>query len=895
MTLEKLKLLLEAETKPFRDAIKQAKDEMKSSSDQIVKDTSRVKKAFSGIAKIVAGVAIGRALWGFGKQALQTASDLQEVQNVVDVAFGSMKQKCEDFAKTAITKFGMSELSAKQTASTYMAMADGIRIAEDTASDMAIQLAALSGDVASFFNISQSDAATKLKSVFTGETETLKELGVVMTQTNLKQYALSQGMNGNIESMDQASLAMLRYRFVMDALKNAQGDFARTSGSWANQTRILKEQFNQLAGIIGNGLLAVLTPVIQLLNRLMAKFIQVAQIASAAFGAIFGKSKSSKDKTPAAVIADDTVAAVDAQKGLGNAVEKTGSKAKKAAKEMRQLGGFDELNIVQTKQDSDTGSGSGGSGGSSAGIAPISTDFGFDEEIDTSGIQKSVDKVMGYVNKFTTFLKRNKPIIVALLAGMFAGLATFGIVKNFASITKMIDSVIRPLKTLSTGFNVFFMGLKEGSGVMTSLSAVFGTTTAAALVIAVAVAAVTAALVYLWQTSDQFRQIVTDTINIMGALLSNIYNNILVPLFTLLSDIFKTVLMPIAVFLSDVFVTAIDLIISVVLSLWNNVLAPLESFLVDVLAIALQGVIDVWTAWKPVIEMVYAAVGWVWNEILKPIVQWIKDTLIVIFENWGETINDLIPSIKEMFQGLIDFFVGIFTLDVDKALGGIRKLFEGFDNFLNGIFKTDWTKAFGSFGVIINAFCSTMSEIWSAIKKIFSGVIDFVAGVFSGDWNRVWRGVVSIFEGIFEGIAGLIKAPINGVIDIVNWAIDKINSVAFDVPDWIPGIGGKHFGLDIGHIPRLAKGGIVDSPMLSIIGEAGKEAVLPLENNTGWISLLASQISAHGNSQDQGMIVDLLKRLINVIENKKLQVGDREIGEAAQRYNNRKGFSFGTI
>ena len=244
MTLEKLKLLLEAETKPFRDAIKQAKDEMKSSSDQIVKDTSRVKKAFSGIAKIVAGVAIGRALWGFGKQALQTASDLQEVQNVVDVAFGSMKQKCEDFAKTAITKFGMSELSAKQTASTYMAMADGIGIVEDTASDMAIQLAALSGDVASFFNISQSDAATKLKSVFTGETETLKELGVVMTQTNLKQYALSQGMNGNIESMDQASLAMLRYRFVMDALKNAQGDFARTSGSWANQTRILKEQFN---------------------------------------------------------------------------------------------------------------------------------------------------------------------------------------------------------------------------------------------------------------------------------------------------------------------------------------------------------------------------------------------------------------------------------------------------------------------------------------------------------------------------------------------------------------------------------------------------------------------------------------------------------------------------
>lgn len=895
MTLEKLKLLLEAETKPFKDAIKQAKNEMKSSTDQIVGQTSRIKSAFSGIAKIVAGLAIGRALWNFGKQALETASDLQEVQNVVDVAFGSMKQKCEDFAKTAITTFGMSELSAKQTASTYMAMAKGIGIAEDSASDMAIQLAGLSGDVASFFNISQSEAATKLKSIYTGETETLKELGVVMTQTNLKQYALSQGMDDNIESLDQASLAMLRYRFVMDSLKDAQGDFSRTSNSWANQTRILKEQFNQLAGIIGNGLLAVLTPVIQMLNQLMAKLVQVAQMASAVFGAMFGKADSSKGSSPVAAIASDTIMATDAQEGLGSAVEKTGSKAKKAAKEMRQLGGFDELNIVQSKQDtSDSGSGSSASG-IAGGIAPISTNFGLDEEMDTSGIQRTIEKVTGYITGFQDFLKKNKSIILSLLAGLFSGLATFKIIKNFGDIKKVIDSAIKPIKTLSTGFKVFFAGLKEGSGVMTSLSAVFGTTTAVALAIAVAIAAVTAAVVYLWQTSEQFREIVTNTLNIMGSMLSNIYNNILKPLFSFLADFFNTVLMPIAVFLTDVFVTAIDVIISLMLSLWNNVFAPLENFLVDVFAIALQGVIDVWNGWKPVIEMIYDAIGWVWNEILKPIVEWIKDTLITVFENWGETINALIPGMKQMFQGLIDFLVGVFTLDVNRILDGIRGLFEGFDNFLNGIFKTDWTNAFGSFGHILNAFFSTVDNIWQAIKKIFSGIIDFVAGVFSGDWSRAWRGVVSIFEGIFEGIGALIKVPINGVIGIVNWVIDKINSVSFDVPDWIPGIGGMHFGLDITPIQPLAKGGIVDSPILSIIGEAGKEAVLPLENNTGWISMLAAQINAHGNNQDQSAVIDLLKQLINVIENKDLQIGDREIGEANRRYNNRKGLSLGTI
>lgn len=889
MTVEKLKLLLEAETKPFRDAIKQAKNEMKSSTDQIVSQTSRIKSAFSKVAKIVAGLAIGKALWSFGKQAIQTASDLQEVQNVVDVAFGSMKQKCEDFAKTSITQFGMSELSAKQTASTYMAMAKSIGMASDTASDMAIELAGLSGDVASFFNISQSEASTKLKSVFTGETETLKDLGVVMTQTNLKQYALSHGMNANIESMDQASLTMLRYRFVMDQLSLAQGDFARTSGLWANQTRILKEQFNQLAGIIGNGLLSVLTPVIQLINKLMARLIQLAQTASAVICAIFGKAKPSKGTSAAAVIASDTVSAIDAQNGLGSAVDRTGSKAKKAAKEMRQLSGFDELNIVQPKQES-TGSDSGSGGGGSAGIAPISTDLGLDEEMDTSGIQKTVDKAMGYINTFMAFLKRNKPIVTSLLAGMFAGLGALMIIKNWSSLTKPISSLVGWFKNLSLAMKNF--------GVIKTITAGFSSlfgVSATALAFVAAIAAVTAAVVYLWQTSDQFRKIVTNTLNILGSLLSNIYNNILKPLFLLLCDIFKTVLVPIAVLLADVFVSTVDLIISVLLSLWNSVLAPIASFLVDVLAMALQGVIDVWAAWKPVIEMIYDAVGWIWNEILKPIVEWIKNTLITIFENWGETINNLIPGMKQMFQGLIDFLVGIFTFDVDRILKGIRGLFEGFDHFLNGIFKTDWTKAFGSFGNILNAFFRNVDTIWQSIKKVFSGIVDFVAGVFSGDWGRAWQGVVSIFDGIFQGIAGLVKVPINGVIGVVNWAIDKINSIAFDVPDWIPGIGGKHFGLDIDRIPYLAKGGIVDSPMLSIIGEAGKEAVLPLENNTGWISLLASQISAYGNNSDQSAVVDLLRQLITVIENKNLQIGDREIGEANQRYTGRKGFSFGTI
>lgn len=895
MTLEKLKVLIQAEIKPYQDAIKKVKEETRSATSDVVAQTSKIKSAFSGVAKFIAGLAIGRAIIGFGRSAIKMASDLQEVQNVVDTAFGSMSYKCEEFAKNAITQFGMSELSAKQTASTYMAMAKSTGLSLEAASDMSIQLAALSGDVASYYNMSQEMAQTKLKSVFTGETETLKDIGVMMTQVNLKQFALSQGMDGNIEKMDQASLVALRYKFVMNALKDAQGDYADTLPSFANQVRYLKEQWKQLLGIIGNGLVAVFTPVLRALNSMMTKIIQFAKTVSAVVSAIFGK-KSNDQKSAAAIMASDTDQATMAQDNLGNAVDATGKKAKKTAKEMRSIGGFDELNIIQPKNDT-SDSGSSGAGGITA--SPIAgMDFGLDEEPDTSGVKKAVDKVMGYYNKFTGFLKKNKVVISSLLAGMFAGLGTFAIVKNLGNISSTISKMIAPLKQLYASFQFLIFNLSNGNGVFTSFSYILGGATTTALVTAGAVAAVTAAVVYLWQTSVQFRSIVIEAVNSIGSILLNIYESILKPLFAFLADIFNTVIIPIATFLADVFVTAVDLLLSVVLSLWNNCLAPLVNFLVDVLAIALQGIIDVWTAWKPVIELIFTAIQWIWDTILKPIVEWIKNTFIKTFEKWGDVIKTLMPEIEGIFQGLVTFLVGVFTLDVSKCMEGITQIFQSFDNFLSKVFSTDWTNSFGYFGNILNGFFATVSGIWESIKRIFSGIIDFVAGVFTGDWSRVWNGVVDIFGGIFDGIAVVCKAPINAVIGIINGAIDAINSISVDVPDWIPVIGGQHWGLDLGKLNYLAKGGIVTEPTLSVIGEAGKEAVMPLENNTGWISELASKIYAYGGTADSkhfDKMIDLLSTLIRIVDDKELKIGDRDIGEANSRYNNRKGFSLGTI
>lgn len=169
----------------------------------------------------------------------------------------------------------------------------------------------------------------------------------------------------------------------------------------------------------------------------------------------------------------------------------------------------------------------------------------------------------------------------------------------------------------------------------------------------------------------------------------------------------------------------------------------------------------------------------------------------------------------------------------------IKNIFSSVLNWLKDAFVKDWSTVFGIFGDPMNAFFVSARDIFNSVKQIFRGLIDFIAGVFTGDWDRVWRGVVNIFGGIFNGISAIAKAPLNGLIGLINGAITGLNKIS--LPSWVPGIGGM--GVSIPKIPYLARGGIIDSPTLAMVGEAGKEAVMPLENNTGWIDLLADKLT----------------------------------------------------
>ena len=236
-----------------------------------------------------------------------------------------------------------------------MAMGNSLGLNPEAGKNMAMNLTGLVGDIASFYNISVEEANTAISSIYTGETESIKKLGIVLTEANLNAYAVSQGIQKTYNQMTQAEKVMLRYNYVMQASSKIQGDFARTSGNWANQVRVLKEQWSQLLSILGKGLIAVLNPIVKVMNTLLASVISVANAFSKAFGGQGIQKATSSVSSSVGGITDGIEDTTDGFDQANNSAKKL----------QNTLAGFDELNVL-SKADS-SGSGGGSAGGSTSG------------------------------------------------------------------------------------------------------------------------------------------------------------------------------------------------------------------------------------------------------------------------------------------------------------------------------------------------------------------------------------------------------------------------------------------------------------------------------------------------------------------------------------------------
>lgn len=306
--------------------------------------------------------------------AIDISSSLTEVENVVRQTFGQYESLINNFAKTSIEKFGMSELSAKQFASRFQAMGTALDIPQGQMAKMSIRLTELAGDMASFYDVSQEDIAKSLQSVFSGTTAPMRRYGIDLTQATLKEWALKQGLDANISSMTQAQKAMLRYQYVLAHTTNITGDFARTADTWHNQITMLRENFKALGAVVGGGLINAFKPFIKVLNAVLQKVISFAEMVTNALGSIFGWRYEASKGAGISGLADDIGSASDGMDDLSNAAGNAGKNtggiaknAKKAKKEIQQATrAFDELKVISKQsKDNTSGSGSGGSGGGS--------------------------------------------------------------------------------------------------------------------------------------------------------------------------------------------------------------------------------------------------------------------------------------------------------------------------------------------------------------------------------------------------------------------------------------------------------------------------------------------------------------------------------------------------
>ncbi|MBS7060621.1 MAG: hypothetical protein KH120_01125 [Eubacterium sp.] len=815
------------------------------------KAAKQATSIFSGMGKkIAAGLSIA-AFTKLTKDCIEVGSNVTEVQNVVDTAFKDLSWQADQWASNAMTNFGLSELSAKKYMGVFGQMSNAMGITGKAALDMAENVTGLTGDVASFYNLSTDEANTKLKSIWTGETETLKDLGVIMTQTNLDQYALNNGFGKTTAKMTEQEKVMLRYQYVTSALSNATGDFAKTQDSWANQTRILTLRFQQLKASLGKGFIALFTPILRGFNSLLAGLQKVADGFASFVQMLTGADISSSMGSISADIAgigDDAGGAADNVSGIGDAAKKTAKDIEKS------LAGFDQINKLTEPTDDSSSSGSGTDSTSGIGSVDLVQDVSGSTANVSSAISDMADKVKKALeplkaisfDNLVSSLDNLKRAVQPLTEKLFSGLewAYYNVLVQLASwyIEDLIPTYIN---TLADAFELLNTVLDVFNPVFESA----------------------------WD--NFFKPIAEWT----GGIVVDVINSI--------GDAFLLV----AGYLKEHETDVKD---------WTDLyITPFFKTITDFIT-------ELYDLIKSVIGFVIDLLGPSFDEI------------VAIISGAISAIIKIVTGVLDILKGVIEFLNGIFTGDIDKCMQGIKDIIKGCLEAIWGIIKAIVSLIVnlvkGTVDIVINLLkdiFTVIGNILSSIKSVFDkvlmaifnavisvidgikdalwNIVDFVGDTFSSAWSNVWNGIINAFDNIFGGIVDIAKGPINLVIGLINgmldglesginWIVRKINTLNFDVPDWVPVIGGDHFGFDLpevgfGSIPYLAEGGYVkpNTPQLAMIGDNKHqgEVVAPEDKLLEMAQKAADMASS---AELLAEAISILKQILKILETLDLDI-----------------------
>ena len=813
----------------------------------------------------MAGLGVG--IFGFVnavKKSITAASDLTEIQNVAEVGFGNMIGKLEQFSQKSITLFGMSEAAAKRTAGTFAAMGKSLGVIPEQATDMSIELTKLSADMASFWNVSQDVARNALTSAFTGETESLKRFSVVLTEANLQQFAYANGINKSIRNMTQAEKVQLRYNYIMNATSHIMGDFARTSGgSWANQVRILSEQFRQLAGIVGGVLMAAFLPVIKVINTVIGKIVQLATVISNFLGKLFGfKEAASGSGAGLSEIATATGDIADNAESAAGGISDVGGAAKKSGKELNKfVAAWHEVNSMSSS-DSEAGGGSGGGGVSMPDMfLPTEYDFKVEAEDEVSPVLEKIKKRFQQLSQL--FLKGFK-------VGLGDTSVFDSITNSFKSIKDNLVEIFTDGKVVSS-FNEMLDTLSYNAGIKVGSFVSIGASIADNILGGLSI--------YLDEGKGRIKQWLTNMFDITAQT-----DTIKAQFMLALANIFS-------VFRSDEAKELTASVIQIFADAFMNISELAMKLGRDVLGLVLNPITENADGIREAIENTLGPVQTVlgtiadsftslWETVQTTYDEHVKPTIDSFNSGISEIVETLLDGYSTYMVPTLDRLTEKFTEVWEESIHPLIENFIGYFGDMADLVKTVWENIFKPviawiaenimpvvspvLEAFVNRFLDSFRQVadgFNGFLEASRGVVQFLTGVFSGEWQKAWEGIQNIFKGIWDAMPGYIKGPISSIISLinrmiggiesgVNSVINAVKNLKIEIPDWVPKIGGEEYSLGKGlstvslpRIPELAHGGIIKRATTIIAGEDGAEVILPLEKNNQWMNVLSSRIA----------------------------------------------------
>jgi hypothetical protein len=817
---------------------------------------SEIKKSFNGLGSAVKkiGLLIGGAfavgkLVQFGKECVELGSDLAEVQNVVDVTFTTMSDKVNEFAKNAMTTAGLSETMTKRYVGTFGAMSKSFGFSEAQAYDMSTALTQLTGDVASFYNISQDLAYIKLKSVFTGETETLKDLGVVMTQSALDQYALANGYGKTTSAMTEQEKVALRFAFVQEQLSAASGDFIRTSDSWANQVRVMQLQLQSLKATVGQGLINIFTPVLKVINILLGKLATLANAFKSFTELITGKKSSGQTSGSGAGLAGtDAIAdtadqygqAADNAKKLADATNDNAKATKKANKETKNyLSSLDEVHKASSTGSASSGPSGSGSGGTGSGGGGLPSSVGSVDYGSLAEGENALDKISDSAKKLADLLrklwkpfqnawkKEGKNTINA------AKTALDGLKKLAVSVGKSLVEVW----TNGTGTTMLTTMLRIAQNVLKT------------------VGNIASGFADAWSKNNVGTQIIQNIADALVVVMQFV-EKIAEDTATWAANLDFYPLLESISNLTSTFAPILESIKNVLEWIYNNIVLPMLKWVIEV-------------GLPTVINLVSDLAGFFADH--QTIIEAFGAALIGAFAaakiaGLASRIAGSITTVASFIKGLIALMTGssgimggikaiataigpggIFIAAITACIAIGVLLYKNWDKIKEVAGEVwDWIK--NKTSTFVNAISSSLKNLASKIVTIWDNVKSSAYQKWTAIWStvgnlveRIKNGIVEKFTSaknkvvdIFGGIKDTIRKILNKVIGIVNSAIGTVNSAiggiesAFSFGPWeVPTpFGKKTIGFSatfprVPTVPYLAKGAVIPprSEFLAVLGD----------------------------------------------------------------------------